>query len=188
MTFLAELWLPILLSAVAVFVVSSIFHMAIPIHKNDYGRLANEDDLLASMRQHGVKPGTYMFPSCASMKDLGTPEMQKKYADGPVGWMTVLPNGPFRMGPSLIAWFLYSLLIGLFVAYIARATLEPGAAYLAVFRVAGAAAVLGYAFSAIPDSVWKGQKWSVTGKFVFDGVVYGLVTAGVFAWLWPAAA
>ncbi len=46
----------------------------------------------------------------------------------------------------------------------------------------------GYAASARVDSVWKGQKWSITLKFIFDGLVSGLTTAATFARLWPEAA
>ncbi len=63
-----------------------------------------------------------------------------------------------------------------------------GADYMAVFRFTGTVAILAYAVCAVPDSIWKGQRWSVTIKFVFDGVVYGLATAGTFAWLWPDVA
>lgn len=183
-----DLWLPILLSAVFVFIASSILHMVIPIHKHDYKQLPGEDAILESMRGQNIAPGSYRFPYCASMKDLGAPEMMEKYKRGPVGLVTVLPSGPPTMGASLMIWFLYSILIGLFVAYLATLTLDGGAAYGAVFRVAGTAAILGYALSSIPESIWKGQSWGVTFKFIFDGVIYGLVTAGTFGWLWPAAA
>ena len=49
----------------------------------------------------------------------------------------------------------------------------------------GAAAILGYAFSSVDESIWKGLSWNVTAKFVFDGVLYGLATGAAFAWLWP---
>ena len=64
----------------------------------------------------------------------------------------------------------------------------PGAKYLSVFRVVGTAAMMAYAIGGLPESIWKGTKWSITMKFVFDGILYGLVTAGTFGWLWPAAA
>jgi hypothetical protein len=188
MEFLAELWLPIVLSAVFVFIASSILHMVIPIHKGDYRKLPAEEKILDVMRIQGVLPGQYTFPCADSMKDMCTPEMMEKYKLGPCGMMTVMPSGVPKMGKSLILWFLYSVIIGIFVAYVTRLALEPGATYRQVFRVAGTVAVLGYAVSYIPDSIWKGLKWSSTIKYVFDGVVYGLLTAGTFGWLWPDAA
>jgi hypothetical protein len=186
MVALTELWLPILLSAVFVFIVSSIFHMVIPIHKGDFRKLPGEDKVLAEMRAQGLLPGSYAFPCCESMKEMGSPEMTAKCNLGPVGFMTVMPNGPCNMGKSLVLWFLYSVLIGVLVAYVAGLGLSRGAAFMPVFRLAGTAGILGYAVGALPDSIWKGQKGSITLKFVFDGVVYGLVTGATFAWLWPA--
>lgn len=185
MEFLTALWLPILIAAVLVFMVSSILHMVIPLHKGDYQKPPNEDELLAAMRDKSLTPGTYMFPFPASMKDLGTPEMQAKYAAGPVGWMTILPNGMPSMGRSLLLWFLYSVLISLFVGYIAWFSMDPGTPYMDVFRLTGTVAIMAYGLSDFPSSIWKGQRWSTTAKFLFDGIIYGLVTAGTFAWLWP---
>lgn len=185
MTFLAELWLPILVSAVFVFIVSSIIHMALPVHKSDLSKLKNEDAVLAAMREQGVAPGAYMFPCAASMKDMDSPEMREKLKLGPVGYLTVLPAGGFNLGASLIAWFLYCVAVGLFVAYVSWHALGAGAAYLEVFRISGTTAVLGYAIGHCQNSIWKGVSWGTTAKFIIDGVIYGLVTAGTFGWLWP---
>lgn len=188
MEFLTELWMPIVASAVLVFIVSSILHMALPIHKSDHDKLADEDALMAFMREQGIRPGSYMFPCPSSMKDMGSPEMIEKYKQGPVAWMTVLPSGPPQMGKSLVHWFLYSLLIGVFIAYIAWQGLEPGAEYMTVFRMTSAVGFLGYGVPALVDSIWKGQRIGVSLKFVFDGFIYCLAAAGAFSWLWPAAA
>lgn len=187
MVTLIDLWLPILLSAVFVFVASSILHMVLPIHRSDYRKLPGEDIVREAMRAGNVPPGAYMFPCADSMKDMGSPEMMEKYNEGPVGFMTVLPNGPPAMGKSLVQWFIYTILVGVFVGYVSAIGHARGAEYMAVFRIAGAVAILGYAVGAIPESIWKGQSWSTTGKFIFDGIVYGLVTAGTFGWLWPEA-
>ena len=182
---MTELWLPILLSAVFVFVVSSIFHMVIPIHKGDFKKLPGEERVLAEMRAQGLRPGSYAFPCCESMKDMGSPEMIEKCKLGPVGFMIVMPNGPCNMGKSLVFWFIYSLIVGVLAAHAATVGLQRGAGFGPVFHLVGAAAILGYAIGALPESIWKGQKWSITLKFVFDGLVYGLVTGATFAWLWP---
>ena len=47
MVALADLWLPILVSGVVVFVVSSVIHMLIPIHRGDYAKLPGEDAVRA---------------------------------------------------------------------------------------------------------------------------------------------
>lgn len=181
---LVSLWLPILLSAVFVFVASSVIHMALPIHKNDYGPMPQEDRVLAAM-QGAVTPGQYRFPYAGSMKEYGTPEMQEKFRRGPVGTIVVVPG--IQMGKALGQWFVFTLVIGVFVAYLTGLALPAGAEGARVFRVAGTVAVLGHAFSNVNDSIWKGVSWGTTLKFVFDGVIYGLVTGATFAWLWPAA-
>ncbi len=188
MEFLTELWLPILLSAVFVFVASSILHMVLPIHRKDYEQIPGEASVLAAMREQGITRGDYHFPFCREMKDMSSPEMLEKYKQGPVGFLTILPSGPMTMGKSLVQWFLYSVLVGLFVAYASWNGLGPGAGFAAVFRVVGAAAIAAYGIANLPDSIWKGHKWSNTAKHLGDGVVYGLVTAATFGWLWPEVA
>lgn len=185
MVSLTALWLPILLSAVLVFVASSIIHMALGYHNSDYKKLPNEEKLLEAMRTLGVVPGTYHFPRCASHKDMRTPEHMEKLKKGPVGLMTVIPNGPPNMGKYLGAWFLYCVAISFFIAYVAGRTLGPGTSYLAVFRIAGTVGFLSYGIAHAHASIWEGRAWSTTLKFFFDGLVYGLLTAGVFGWLWP---
>ena len=188
MEFLVELWQPIVLSAVLVFVVSSVIHMATPMHKSDYRRLPGEPNVLSTMRGEAIPPGDYMFPFCDSMKEMGSEEMVKKFNEGPVGFMTVRPNGMMQMGSSLFAWFLYSLVISVFAGYVTRVAYEPGADYMAVFRLSGTVAVLAYATAHIPNSIWKGVCWGTSFRFLIDGVLYGLVTAGAFGWLWPGLA
>jgi hypothetical protein len=152
-----------------------------------YRRLPDEESVLGALREKGVAPGYYFFPHAPSMKACGSPEMLEKYNRGPVGSITIMPSGPPAMGKSLVQWFGYSLAIGVLVAYAARIALGPGAGFVPVFRVTGTAAMLGYALSSIPDSIWKGQSWGITAKFVVDGIVYGLVTGATFGWLWPEA-
>ena len=185
MVYLTELWLPILLSAGVVFVASSVIHMLLPYHKSEYKKLPNEDRLLEAMRNEGVGPGLYVFPYVAAHKDMKSAEMIEKYKRGPAGMITVRPSGPPAMGKYLTMWFLFCVLMGAFVAYLAGRTLQPGAQYLAVFRIAGTVAFIGYGVSQLTDSIWKGQAWSATLKHVFDGLVYALLTAGMFGWLWP---
>lgn len=184
---LLDLWLPILLSGVGVFIVSSIIHMATPMHKGDYARLPKEDAVLDALRSLGVKPGQYAFPHAASMKDMGSPEMIQKYERGPLGWLNVLPTGVPNIGKSLIFWFLYSLLVGVITAYVASLAVPKGADGSLVFRLTSTVALAGYAIGVLNDSIWKGMPLRVTLRFVFDGLLYALTTGALFCWLWPAA-
>ncbi len=187
MEFLAELWLPSALSAVLIFIASSIMHMVIGYHRSDYQRLASEPEFLEHMRGHTLKPGDYMFPAALDMQDFKDPAVLERFQQGPVGFLRVLPTGLPNLGKNLTLWFIFTLVVTLFVAYIGSLALKPGAPYLDVFQVVGTTAILAYAAGAIPESIWKGQRWGVTARFVVDGVIYGLVTAGTFGWLWPDA-
>jgi hypothetical protein len=181
---LTALWLPILLSAVIVFIASSIMHMLLPYHRSDYSALPDEEKTLAALRATPLKRGLYVFPFCTH-KDMKSPALAEKYKQGPVGFLNILPSGPPAMPKFLGQWFVYCLVIGFFVAYLTGRTIQPGTAYPAVFRVAGTAAFMAYGLANLSNGIWKGQLWSTTIKEVIDGLVYGLLTAGTFGWLWP---
>ncbi len=184
MVTLAALWLPILLSAVIVFVASSIMHMVLPYHRSDYSQLPDEDKVLSTLRSANLKRGLYVFPFCTH-KDMKSPALIEKQKQGPVGFITIIPSGPPAMPKFLIQWFVFCLLIGFFVAYLTAHTVPFGAHYLAVFRVVGTAAFLAYGLGNLSNGIWKGQMWGNTIKEVIDGLVYALLTAGTFGWLWP---
>ncbi len=185
MVSIMSLWLPILLSAIFVFVVSSIIHMFLSYHKNNFKKVPNEAGVMDALRPFNISPGDYMLPLCSGPAEMKSPEFTEKLKKGPVVAMTVFPNGPFAMTGSLILWFLYSLVVGVFAAYISGHALAPGAAYLNVFRFAGCTAFLGYALALLHDSIWYKRCWATTFKFMFDGLIYGLLTGGTFGWLWP---
>lgn len=181
---LTALWLPIVLSAVIVFVASSIMHMMLPYHKSDYRQLPNEDKLLATLRGAGLTRGMYHFPFCTH-KEMNSPAMQEKFKQGPVGHITIFPSGPVKMGKFLGLWFVYCLIVGFFVAYLTGRTVAHGTDYLAVFRVAGTAGFMAYGLGTLSNGIWKGQPWGMVLKEAFDGLIFGLLTAGTFGWLWP---
>jgi hypothetical protein len=182
---LLSLWLPILLSAVAVFVASSIVHMFLKYHDSDYARLPEEDRVRAALRGIDLPQGDYVVPHAASATERSSPEYTKKLNEGPVLVVTVLKNGPFAMGGMMAQWFVYCAVVSLFAAYLASRTFDAGADYLSVFRVVGTVAFAGYGLGAVPASIWYKKKWSTTWKSLFDALIYGLLSAGVFGWLWP---
>ncbi len=180
-----SLWIPILLSAVIVFVASSIIHMALRYHDSDFAKVPAEDDVMDALRRFNIPPGEYVIPRSGSSREMGTPEFIEKLKKGPVAFMTVMENAPPSMGKSLALWFVYCIVVGIFAAYITGRALGPGADYLAVFRFAGSTAFVGYAVALWQNSIWYKRAWSSTFKSTVDGLVYGLLTAGVFGWLWP---
>lgn len=184
MTELSALWLPILLSAVIVFVVSSIIHMATPWHKGDYPKMPNEAKFMDALRPLAIPPGDYMVPRASSMEEMRSPEFAEKMKKGPVIMLTVMPVGS-GMVRQLVLWFVYSAVIALFAAYVAGRVLPVGAAYIQVFRFAGVTAFLGYSGALWQMSIWYRRAWSTTIRSTLDGLLYALLTAGTLGWLWP---
>jgi len=182
---LGSLWFPILASSVFVFLVSSLIHMATPWHKSDYGKMPNEEKAMDALRPLDIPPGDYMVPRPSSMKDMKSPEHLDKLRKGPVMVVTVLPKGPGSVGKSLVFWFLYLVVIGVFAAYVAGRALPAGARYLSVFRFSGVTAFVGYSLALWQMSIWYRRSLGTTFRATVDGLIYALVTAGTFGWLWP---
>jgi hypothetical protein len=185
MVSLGALWLPIVLSAVLVFVVSSVIHMVLKWHNSDYHGFSNEEAVRAAVRSGNPAPGTYVIPYCADMKEMQGAAMQQKFVEGPVGVVYLKRAGPASMGASLGQWFVFTLVVSFFVAYIASHALPQGSTYLKVFQVVGSTGFLAYAAGNIPSAIWMGKPWPATTKETIDALLYGMVTAGAFGWLWP---
>jgi hypothetical protein len=185
MVSLGALLAPIVVASVLVFIVSFLVHMVLGYHASDYVKVPNEDALRAAIRQSGASPRQYVFPYVGSPKEMKTPEYQAKLVEGPVGVLTLKPTGTVGMGKALGQWFAYTIVVSIMVAYVTSSTLPRGTDYLKVFQVAGTVAWLAYAFGNVQASIWMGKPWSIALKEVFDGLLYGLVTAGAFGWLWP---
>jgi hypothetical protein len=181
----SSLWIPIVLGAVLVFVVSSIIHMVLPYHRSDYRKLPAEDDVMEALRRFKIPPGDYLVPCAGSPATMRSPEFQERMKKGPVLMMTVMESGTPAMGKQLAMWFVYSLVVGVFAAYVAGRALAPGAPYIRVFRFAGTTAFAAYSLGLWQNSIWFKRSWSTTLKSTFDGLVYGLLTAGALGWLWP---
>ena len=185
MVSLMSLWLPILLSAVIVFFASSFIHMLLPYHRKDFGKIPEEDQVMEALRKFALRPGDYVMPCPTDPKHMKSPEFIDKMTKGPVGLLTVLPSGPPAMGMQLAWWFVYCLVVSIFAGYIAGRALDPGAHYLSVFRFAGCTAFIGYSLALWQNVIWYKRGVAMTFKSTFDGLVYGLLTAGTFGWLWP---
>ncbi len=180
-----SLWQPILVSSVVVFVLSYLFHAVLPHHRGDFAKLPSEDAAQEALRKFNIPPGDYMLPCAPSPAGMKSPEYKEKVKKGPVVVMTVMGPDAMNMGASLVQWFFYLILVGIFTAYITGRAVAPGESYLRVFRFAGATSFIAYSIALWQNSIWYKQKWSTTLKSTIDGFIYGLFTAGVFGWLWP---
>lgn len=186
MVTLTSLWLPILLSAVAVFFVSFLTHMVLPYHRTDFARLPNEDDAMAALGRQSIPPGDYMFPHHGGAGDpMKDPAYAEKRSRGPAGILTILPVRMTGLGSYLGQWFAFCVVVSLFAAYLSSRALPLGADSAEVFRFAGTVAFMGYGLSDVGNSIWFHKSWSTTGKNLFDALLFGCATAAVFVFMWP---
>ena len=182
---LISLWLPILLSAIFVFIASSLVHMVFKWHNSEYLKLPNEDEVRDAIRKESPGPGQYVLPYCTDMKEMGSEDMKKKYVDGPLGILYLKPNGMPKMGPPMISWFLFNVLVAIFTGVLAWHTLHVGAHYRAVFHLVAIASFMAYGLGGIPGAIWMGRPWRSVFKELADAIIYALLMAGTFGWLWP---
>jgi hypothetical protein len=178
---IAALWLPILVSAVIVFVASALVWMLMPWHKSDFGKIPDEERARAALR--GLPVGLYMMPYCKSPADLKDEAMRQKFVDGPLAYVTVAPSGIHSMAPKMVLSIVYYLVVGVICAYVVSRTLAPGTEYLQVFRIAGTTAFIAYGLAYVQESIWFSRPWSITIKNLGDALLYGLLTGGTFGWL-----
>jgi len=180
-----SLWLPIVLSAVFVYIASSIIHMVLRYHRADMTALPHEDEAREALRRYDIPPGDYFTPWGGSMAAMKDPAFIAKMKEGPVALMTFVPPGPPKMGKNLLLWFLYSIVVSGLAAYVTGHALPVGAGYRGVFRIAGCVAFAGYSLALLQNSIWYYRNWGTTLRSMFDGLIYAGLTAGTFGWLWP---
>ncbi|MBL8857104.1 MAG: hypothetical protein JNL28_01185 [Planctomycetes bacterium] len=184
MELLLPLWLPIVLSAAVVWIVSSIVWMALPHHKHDFIRLPDEDAFGDFVRQSGIKPGNYVFPDFRGREAMKSPKVVRALEEGPVGHLSVWPT-PLTMGGKLVGTFLVYLVVSTLIAYLTRVAIPTTASFAKVFQIASTAGVLAYCFSSIPNALWFGAYKRTIVANVVDGILYGCITGAVFAQFWP---
>jgi hypothetical protein len=176
-----SMWLPIIASAVMVWIMSALIWTVLPWHKKDFAKTGDEEAVRAALK--GLQPGTYSLPHCADHSAFNDPDMQRKMEEGPQAFITVIPSGLPKMGGKMALSFVNSLVVGMLCAYMVTRTLGADAEYLAVFRISGTVAFIAYGYAFVMDSVWFGRPWGHTAKSMFDALLYGLLTGGAFGWL-----
>ena len=186
MNTLPSLWLPILLSAVVVFVISSLVHMVLKWHAGDYRALANEDAVRAAIRAGNPAPGRYVMPHCKDMKDMSSATMLQKYREGPVGHFTLGTPGVPNMGKYLGIWFVWILIVEVVAAYLAVRLFGLDHRYAhAAAKLVGAVTFIGLGFGTVQESIWSMRPWPSSAKYLLDAALYAVGAGFVFLWLWP---
>jgi hypothetical protein len=183
MSFVAQLWLPILLSAALLFVLSAASHMVLPWRKGEWGRITDAGALQAAIRD--LAPGQYAFPAAPDPKQQMTPEWRARWAQGPSGWLTIAPRAPMQMGRSMALSFLVFLGVAFMIAYAASHALGRAPHYRTVFRLVGTLGTLSFGVGPIFNSIWYHRPWRAYVSDAIDALLFGLVMAGIFGWLWP---
>ncbi|MFW6010736.1 MAG: hypothetical protein ACOC9H_02340 [Gemmatimonadota bacterium] len=186
MVSLGALWLPILVAAALVWVAGAIVWMVLPHHRNDFRQVPDEEAVRDALSSDALTPGQYTIPHAPDREAYQQPEIQEKFEEGPVAFLTVLPTGTAPMGKQLTLYFVYAVAVSLVAGYVASRTLGPGTAYMEVFQITGTVAWVAYGAAYVQEGVWFGRPWSFVVKNLVDALLYGLLTAGVFGWLWPA--
>ena len=182
LTSLLSLWLPIILSGVALFFASWAAWMLLPHHKGEWKGLPNEEGIMAALRQFNIPPGQYNFPHSASHEEMNTDEFKRRKEAGPSGFLTVWQTWP-NMGMNMLCTLLFFTVANGVIGYLAGMVIAPGADRWFVFRFVATAGILTYGTANILNGIWFNRKMVAD---IIDGVVYGLITGLIFAALWPA--
>lgn len=183
MAFLAQLWLPIVVSAVLVFAASAVTHMFVPYRQNEWKQVPGQDAIQAALK--GAAPGLYVFPSPADPRERGKPESMKRWAEGPCGFLSLVPPGPMSWGRNLGLSFLVNLVVSAMAGYVAFHALGASPHYLAVFRLVGTVGILAYGVGTLYEGIWYWKPGPSLAMNALDAVIFGLLMAGTFGWLWP---
>ena len=185
MSSLFQLWLPILVTAALVFIASSLIHMVFKWHNSDYKKLPNEDDVRAVLRAGALVPGQYVLPHCVDMKAMQNDGMRQKYIDGPIGFLTVKQNGVPSMGSALMLWFVFNIVVASVAAGVALQAYTLKGDVNQIAHIVGILSFVAYAGGGVQAGIWMGKPWGSVAKDLLDGLIYAIVSALTFMWLWP---
>jgi hypothetical protein len=179
------LWLPTILSAVAVFILSSIVHMVVPWHKNDYAKFPDEEGVLDALRGFNLAPGEYLAPRPTTRGEMGSPDFIAKMQRGPHVMLNLQPGGSPSMGKPLVLWLIYVIIVSALAGHIAYAFHDFGIDDRYVFHTVGLTAWLAYSSAQWQATIWFRKPWLASLKSTFDGLIYAVVTGLIFVYFWP---
>jgi len=187
MDFLTHLWIPILASTAAVWFASALAWMLVGHHKDDWKALPNEQEFIETMKRWNLPPGEYGYPDFRRCKGMSKEEKKAKYEEmqkSPMGLLRVW--GKINMVANMLWTLVVFLVVSVFIAYLGWAALPHARdSFQHVFQVLGTAGILAYCFASFPGDIWfQKPKRAMVTNFI-DGVVFGLITGAMFAWLWP---
>jgi hypothetical protein len=175
-----ELWLPVVVSSIAVFFASFLSWMVLRLHQKDWVKMPREDDFMKCVADLGLRQGNYMFPGTTSPKEENEPAYQQKYQAGPRGTLQV--HEPVNLGRNLGLTFAYFFVCNATIAYLASFALSSESDFITVFRFVATVALLTYLASIVQHAIWFRVR--ITGH-VIESIAYALIAGVIFASLWP---
>ena len=182
---LAGLWIPIVVSSLAVLGASCVVHVFIAQRLRNWKTLPEEDATVEQLQKSGTGPGFYVFPGTQNRASGASEESRlHRMESGPWGTANIRARQP-SIGKALVQSFTFCLVTSILVAYLGTLALSPGDDFSRVFQVIGTAGILAYAFGGIPNAIWLGLDFRSAVLDVVDGIFCGLITGAVFGILWP---
>lgn len=180
-TAILSLWIPVVATALATMILSTLAWTLLPHHKPDMQEHPNADELAEQVRASDVPPGNYYFPA------YGTPKAPGPFIKaGPWGNLKIYPSAP-NMGRNIALTFLTLLVVAVFVGYITAQACSPGSDTSRVFQIAMTTAVLCHVFGGALNGIWFGKRLRFFITDAIDGLVYSAATGACFALLWPGS-
>lgn len=176
-----DLWLPILVSTIAIFFASFLSWMVVGLHEKDWVKLPQEDEFMASVRTLDIPQGNYIYPGTITTKETNDPAFQQKYQTGPRGTLQVYPL--VNMGRNLGLTFLFFLGCNVTFAYLASFALTPEEDFITVFRFVATIALLTFLGSIVQHAIWF--RIRIAGHII-ESIAYAVIAGAVFASMWPA--
>ena len=183
---ISQLWLPILVSSVLVFIASSLAWMVLPHHKKDIKVLPDEKAWMEHVAKTSLAPGMYMWPNAATPEEMKSEEFKARYEAGPWGTVTIGTGQP-NFGRNLLFVFLVYAGISVLVAYVTGRAHGAGANFATILPVATAAAILGYCAGSIPGAIFMAKPARFVMTDFADALAYAVLTGIIFSALWPSA-
>jgi hypothetical protein len=180
-----ELWLPTILSAVAVFILSSIINMAVPWHRNDYAKFPDEAGVLDALRGFNLAPGEYLAPRPASRADMGTADFAEKVKRGPLVILNIASGDSVSLGKPLVLWLLYVIVVSAMAGHIAYPRHDLQVDSRSIFHTVALTSLLAYAGAQWQQTIWYRKPWLTSLKSTLDGLIYAVATGAIFVYFWP---
>lgn len=186
-----------ILGAVAMFIWTSIAHMALPLGEAGISEIPNEQAVLAAMQSNiGEKSGLYFFPGLGvgpnatrQEKNEAMKQEAAKMASGPSGLLIYNYARPFAFAKALTIEFGTELVEAILVVFLlAQTTIASFVGRVGFVLVAGILATIA---TNVSYWNWYGFPWLYTVSYMLTQIIgflcIGIVAAFVLPKRGPAA-